>query len=231
MELDLVMNEAIIKAEPRLEKGTQASRRLRNKGLVLGVVYGHGQDGINVVMNGHDLVKALHTGAQLLDLKMEGQADDKVLVKEIQYDALGDDIIHVDLQRVSATETVDVTVPIVIQGHAIGAVHHGILDQPLKELRVSCPAAKIPDELRVLVTNLDIGDMITVADIELPEDVATTNSPTQVVVTMHPPVTEAEIEAEEEAVGEEEGVAVAEPEVIGGKPEEGEASEEATKEK
>ena len=224
------MNEAIIKAEPRLEKGTRAIRRLRSKGLVPGVVYGHGQDGMNVVMNSRDLVQALHTGSQLLDLQVEGHPDDKVLVKAIQYDALGDDVIHVDLQRVSATETVDVMVPIVIHGHAIGAVHHGIIDQPLKELSVSCPAAKIPDELRVLVSDLDIGDMIMVRDIELPEDVTTTNSPTQVVVTMHPPVTEAEIEAEEETGVEEEEAAV-EPEVIGAKPEEGEASEEAAKKK
>ncbi|HUW55924.1 MAG TPA: hypothetical protein VMZ92_04765, partial [Planctomycetota bacterium] len=72
-------------------------------------------------------------------------------------------------------------------------------------------------DIRVNVTELDIGDMVTVKELQLPERVTTMNNPEQVVVTVHPPVTEEEVEAAE--VGVEEG-AVAEPEVIGAKPEE-----------
>ena len=190
--------------------------------MVPGVVYGHGQEGVSVVMNAHDLLKSLRAGAHIFELKLKGQPDDQVLVKEIQYDSLGDTLNHVDLQRIALTETVEVTVPIVMTGHAIGAVHHGIVDQPLKELDIACLPTDIPDDIRALVTELDIGDMLMVKDLQLPERVTTTNNPDQVVVTVHPPVTEEEAEAAEVAVEE---IATTEPEVIGGRPEE-EAEEE-----
>jgi len=180
--------------------------------MVPGVVYGHGQEGVSVVMNARDLLKSLRAGAHIFELKLKGQPDDKVLIKAVQYDSLGDDIIHVDLLRVDLTETVEVTVPIMLVGHAIGAVHKGIVDQPLKELDVTCLPTQIPDDVRVHVTPLDIGDMLTVKDIKLPEGVSASNAPDQVVVTVHPPVKEEEVEAAVEA-GEE--VEPAEPEVIG----------------
>jgi len=216
------MEEAVIEAELRGETGSRASRRLRKSGRVPGVVYGHGQEGVNVFMNAHDLLKSLHSGAHIFDLKLKGQPDDKVLIKEVQYDSLGNEIIHVDLQRVALTETVEVTVPIMLVGHAIGAVHKGIVDQPLKELEVACLPTQIPDDVRVHVTELDIGDMLTVKDIDLPEGVSTLNAPDQVVVTVHPPVKEEEVEAAVEA-GEE--VEPAEPEVIGAAPREEEPPE------
>ena len=211
------MKEAVIRAEARAQSGTRACRQLRREGRVPGVVYGHGEEGVKVAMDAHDLLQTLHTGAHIFDLRLEGQPDEKVLAKEVQYDSLGDEIIHVDLQRVALTETVEVMVPIVLVGTAIGSVHKGVLDQPLKELHVSCLPTDIPDDLRVHVTHLDIGDMLTVKDIELPERVTTSNPPDQVVVTVHPPVKEEEVEAAEVAAEEE---AAAEPEVIGAKPEE-----------
>ncbi|HUU42437.1 MAG TPA: 50S ribosomal protein L25 [Planctomycetota bacterium] len=219
------MREATIKAEPRKEKGTQACRRLRQRGLVPGVVYGHGEPTVDIVMDDHDLRQVLHTGAHMFDLKVKGAADEKVLVKEVQYDSLGDAVIHLDLQRVSLTDTVEVTVPIVLVGTAIGAVHKGVVDQPLKELHIACTPDRIPDDVRLTVTDLDIDMMLLVKDIPLPEDVVATNAPDQVVVTVHPPVTEEEAEAKEEAA-EVEGVL--EPEVIGGAPktEEEESEEE-----
>jgi len=218
------MHEAVIEAEPRTEKGTKACRRLRSKGMIPGVVYGHGEPCVDIVVSGHDLQHALHTGAHVFDFKVKGRTDEKVLVKDIQYDSLGDTIVHLDLQRVSLTDTVEVTVPIVLVGVAIGSVHKGVVDQPLKELHVACTPERIPDELRLHITDLDIGMMLAVKDIALPEGVVTTNAAEQVVVTVHPPVTEAEAEAEEEAAEVEEAV---EPEVIGGAPKtEGEGEEE-----
>lgn len=210
------MREVVIHAEPRTESGSRACRHLRRKGMVPGVVSGHGEAGIGIAMDAHDLLLTLHTGAHMFDLKVKGRPDEKVLVKELQDHSLGDTIIHVDLQRIALTEVVEVTVPIVMTGHAIGAVHHGIVDQPLKELDIVCLPTDIPDDVRVHVTELDIGDMLTVKDIQLPDGVTTTNAPEQVVVTVHPPVTEEEAEAAEVAVEDE---AAAEPEVIGGRPE------------
>ena len=209
------MHEAVIEAEPRTETGTLACRRLRQNGKVPGIVYGHGEGVANITVDAHDLLQALHTGAHMFDLKVADGTEGKVLVKELQYDSLGDHVVHIDLLRVDLTEQVEVTVSIVLAGAAIGAVHRGVVDQPLKDARLACLATQIPDEIRVSITALDIGDMISVKDLELPEGVVVLNPPEQVVVTVHPPITEAAAEAAEAA--SEEGTA--EPEVIGGAPE------------
>jgi large subunit ribosomal protein L25 len=220
------MREPVIHAERRTLSGTQACRRLRNKGTVPGVLYGLGEEGVTLAMNVHDLTKTLHAGAHIYDLKVEGLPDEKVLVKEVQYDSLGSDIVHVDLQRIALTETVEVNVPVVLMGHAAGVIHKGIVDQPLKELHVRCLATQIPHELRLVVTELEIGMMKTVKDVPLPEGVVATNPPDQVVVTVHPPAAEEVAEAVEGAVAE----GPAEPEVIGAKPaEEGEEEAEEGK--
>ncbi|HUW55215.1 MAG TPA: 50S ribosomal protein L25, partial [Planctomycetota bacterium] len=142
------MKAAVIHAEARTQRGTRACRRLRRQAMIPGVVYGHGEEGVWIAMDAHDLVLSLHTGAHVFDLKVEGSPDEKVLVKQVQYDSLGDTVIHVDLQRVTLTETVEVAVPIVLVGHAIGSVHKGVLDQPLKVLHVSCLPTDIPDDIR-----------------------------------------------------------------------------------
>ena len=218
-----MVDGAVIQAEPREQTGTVRCRRLRKRGLIPGVVYGREQGTAMIAMNAHDLLQTLHTGAHIFDLKIPGCNDEKVLVKEVQYDSLGDRVVHVDLQRISLTDTVEVMVPIVMTGTAIGTIHKGIVDQPLKELHIQCLPTQIPDDVRVHVTELDIGMMLTVKDIALPEGVTSMNAPEQVVVTVHPPVTEAEVEAEEEAA--EEGAA--EPEVIGGVPGGDEEAEDA----
>jgi len=215
------MREPVIHAERRTQHGTQVCRRLRNKGVIPGILYGHGEEGVTIAMNAHDLTKTLQTGAHIYDLKVEGLPDEKVLVKEVQYDSFGSDIVHVDLQRIALTETVEVSVPILLVGHAAGVLQKGVLDQPLKELHVRCLATQIPHEVRVVVTELEIGMMKTVKDIPLPEGVVATNAPDQVVVTVHPPAAEEVVEAVEGAVAE----GPAEPEVIGAKPAEGEEEE------
>jgi large subunit ribosomal protein L25 len=220
------MREPVIHAERRTLIGTQSCRRLRNRGTIPGILYGHGEEGVTIAMDAHDLAKTLHTGAHIYDLKVEGLPDEKVLVKEVQYDSLGSDIVHVDLQRIALTETVEVSIPILLVGHAVGVIHKGVLDQPLKELHVRCLATQIPHELRVVVTELEIGMMKMVKDVPLPEGVVATNAPEQVVVTVHPPVAEEVVEAVEGVVPE----GPAEPEVIGAKPaEEGEEEAEEGK--
>jgi large subunit ribosomal protein L25 len=215
------MPEAVIVAEERAEAGSKASRRLRRKGMIPGIVYGHGQEGLRIAVNAHDFLKMLQTRARMFDLKVAGRPDEKVLIKELQYDSMGDEVVHVDLQRVDLTETVEVMVPIVLAGHAVGVVvGKGILDQPLRELRVECLPLQIPSELRLAVAHLEINMMLSVKDIALPEGVVAVNAPDQVVVTVHPPMAEEEVAPAAAVEGP------AEPEVIGAVEEEGEEGAE-----
>jgi large subunit ribosomal protein L25 len=201
-------------------KGGAANRRLRREGLVPCVVYGHGKETLPFATDAHDLRMALRSGAHVYGLKIEGQEDDSVLVKEVQFDSLGDYLLHVDFMRIAMDEAIEVAVPIVTTGQAKGVINKGLLDLTLKALDLVGLPAAIPEEIRVAINDLDIGDSLTVADIVLPEGVTTTSDPDQTVVVVHPPP----VEEEAVAVVEEEGAA--EPEVIGGrKEEEGEEKE------
>jgi large subunit ribosomal protein L25 len=216
------MAEAVIKAEERKAAGSRASRQLRNQGMIPGIVYGHGKAGLSIAVNARDFLQTLHTRARMFDLKVEGHPDDKVLVKALQYDSMGDEVVHVDLLRVDLAESVEVSVPVVLAGHPVGVVaNKGILDQPLHELRVRCLPLQIPTELRVSVAHLEINMMVSVKDLALPEGVVALNALDQVVAMVHPPLAEEEAAP---AVAEE---GPAEPEVIGAKEREEAAAAEA----
>jgi large subunit ribosomal protein L25 len=217
------MPEAVINAEERKDAGSKACRQLRGKGMIPGIVYGHGQQGLQIAVSAHDFIQSLGTRAHMFDLKVEGRADEKVLVKDLQYSSMGDDVLHVDLQRIDLTETVEVMVPVLLTGHAVGVViEKGVLDQPLRELRVRCLPMQIPSELRLAVSQLSIGMMLSVKDIALPEGVTAVNPPEQVVAVVHPPMAEEEVAPA--AVAEE---GAAEPEVIGAAEKEAAEGEEA----
>src|SRR3954454_20634905 len=104
-----------ISASPRSELGSRANKRLRDAGKLPGVIYGHKEAVVPVTLPRKELVTHLNKGAHVFDLALDGKAE-KVLVKEVQYDHLGADVIHVDFARVSLDEKVEVTVPITVKG-------------------------------------------------------------------------------------------------------------------
>src|SRR5213592_4703641 len=123
---------AQIKAEPRPELGTRANKRLRGRGLLPGVIYGHKEAVVPVTLNKKELVGHLSHGAHVFDLAVDGKSE-KVLVKEVQYDHLGMEVLHVDFARVSLDEKVEVTVPIELKGEPKEA-EGGVLQQVINEL-------------------------------------------------------------------------------------------------
>src|SRR3954454_6708909 len=106
---------AQITIKPREQLGSRANKRLRNTGFIPGVIYGHKEAVVPVTLPKKEVVNHLNHGAHVFDLAMDGKSQ-KVLVKEVQYDHLGTDVIHVDFARVSLDERVEVTVPIELKG-------------------------------------------------------------------------------------------------------------------
>src|SRR3954468_4935390 len=106
-----------IKARPEL--GSRANKRLRDAGLVPGVIYGHKEAVVPVTLPKKELVGHLNHGAHVFDLALDGKSE-KVLVKEVQFDHLGIEVIHVDFARVSLDEKVEVTVPLELKGEPKG---------------------------------------------------------------------------------------------------------------
>lgn len=217
------MGMPVLKASRRDETGTAAVRRLRREGKVPAVLYGHGQENVNLALPRADLMHLLEHGAHMVSLAVDG-AEEHVLVREVQFDALGDDVLHVDFARVSLQEVIDVDVPLELHGTPSGVKGGGTLEQSLHHITVRCRAADIPDVIRVEIAHLELRQALHVSELDLPPGVSATISGETMIAMVYPLKVEV---VEEEAEPPE---AAGEPEVIGAKESEEAADEEASKE-
>lgn len=205
-----------LKANKRTELGTQKTRALRKQGLTPCIIYGHGKDNLAIAINQHDLDVVLKHGERLLEIDL-GDAKENVLVKDVQYDTFGQVILHADLTRVDLTERVELTVSVVLRGTPAGLTEGGVLQQRAADVIVQCVVTAIPEDIRVQVNDLNIGDAVHAKDLELPEGAVLITDPEQVICSVT-------VVAEEEPEPEAEEGDSAEPEVIGEKKDdEGEA--------
>jgi large subunit ribosomal protein L25 len=206
-------------AQSRSTSGTHEARRMRKKGLIPAVVYGHKEATLAVTVNRDDLYKVVRHGVRVVDLQAEGKTE-KALIRDVQWDHLGLDILHVDFARVAADERIKIEVRIELRGTAPGVTAGGVLDQPIHSLVVECLAIAVPESIRVPIAELLIGQAIHVKDLKLPEGVTTAVDPDAIVVQVAAP------KAEEEAATVAPVAEQAEPEVIGRKEKAEEEGEE-----
>jgi large subunit ribosomal protein L25 len=205
-------------AEPREGSGSQAARRLRRKGLIPAVLYGHKEETICLALPGTEVEKAIRRGVRVVDLKADGK-EEKALIRDVQWDHLGKELLHVDFTRVAVDERIVVTVPLELRGVAPGVNAGGTLDQPIHALSVECLAISIPDSIRVNIGELQIGGAIHVKDLVLPPGVKAMSDPDAIVVHVTTKLVEPEAAAPTEAPEQ------AEPELIGRQKAEEEESE------
>lgn len=198
-----------IQVQPRDALGTRACGRLRKEGLVPAVIYGHGEPSVSLSVSAADIERLLRLHNFILRVSWDGQSQTAQL-KDIQYDPVTDGVLHVDIVRISLSETITTTVPVETFGEPESLDEGGILNVMLHEVEVECLPTVIPGNVRVDVSALGMHDTITVGELELPEGVKPTHEPETVVVVVLPPTEEAE---EEEEV--EEAEMLTEPELIG----------------
>ncbi len=203
---------AQVSAEVRSELGSRANRRLRLAGKLPGVIYGHKEAIVPVTLPKKEVVKHLDHGTHLFDLTLSGKSE-KVLIKDVQYDHLGIDVLHVDFARVSLDEKVEVTVQLELKGTPKGEEEGGVLTQMVAELEVECLVTDIPDMIRHNVSEMGIDSDLLIKDLKLPPGVRCLQDEDLMLAQVRV--------IEEEAAAPVEGE-TAEPEVIGRKPEEGE---------
>lgn len=199
----------LLKAQSRDLFGTANARRLRKKGLLPAVVYGHKEAHLDVVLNRDEVEKVVKKGAHIVDLEAGGKTE-KARFRELQWDSVGLELVHVDFMRVSQDERIVVPVRIELRGIAPGVGEGGVLDQPIHVLQVECPALEIPEHIRITVDKLKVGDAIHVKDLALPPRVVAKADPDAVVV--HVKAHKEEAAAPAATVPAAEGAA--EPEVI-----------------
>jgi len=210
-------DKIVLKAEIREALGTKSTVKLRKQGKCPAVVYGHGEEPVSISLNLRDFITELHHGNRLFEVDM-GSKKENLLIKEVQYDHFGKDIIHADFMRVNLAELVRVTVTIDFKGNAPGVEEGGMLDHHLDQLEIECKVSEIPESIECSVKEINIGDSIHAGDVKLVDGVKLITDPEALLLTCH-------LVAEAKSTEELEEDMPTGPEVITEKPlEEGEAS-------
>lgn len=210
---------AALKATIRSEVGTRRARALRAQGQIPAIIYGHGQEPLSVALDEHEVELTIQHGERLLEVEIDGTVQN-VLVKAVQWDTFGKERIHLDLTRVDLDERVTVTIPIVLRGTPAGVNEGGVLQQSLPELSIECAVRDIPEDIHVMINEMNIGDSIHLNDLELPKGATLVgDADTQVCSVVV--VEEEVVEEAEEGEGD-----ATQPEVIGEKKDE-ESGDEA----
>ena len=217
------MSETVVlKASVREESGTRKSVVLREQGKLPAVVYGHKKEPVSIVLESREFLDSLHHGNRIFEVDLAG-AKDTLLVKDLQYDYLGDTVIHADLMRVNLSERVKVEVMIKLNGTAAGTHMGGIVEEIMNRIEVECAVSEIPEFLPVDIKGLELDQTLRASEIALPDGFLLITDPNAGVVGCHE--SKAAVAEEEEAVEGEEGVeGAAEPEVITEKKEDEESS-------
>jgi large subunit ribosomal protein L25 len=198
--------------DPAKNKGTgsRVSRKLRASGRIPAIVYGHKEAPQPIALTRDAVWEMIKKRSHLAQLQIDG-ATQMVIVRDIQWDYLGKEILHLDFARVSADESIETEVRLVLHGTAPGVAEGGVLEQPLHAVEITCRANAIPDAIRVEIGDLHLGKAIHVRELALPEGVSTTADGDLVVVHVVNRAVESEPEAGEGSSSE--------PELIGRKPE------------
>ncbi|MBM3218967.1 MAG: 50S ribosomal protein L25 [Candidatus Rokubacteria bacterium] len=183
---------------PRDGKGKQAAKRLRRSGRIPAVLYG-GKAPQDISIDPKAVLKMIHGhegSTQLLSLKFDGAAASgtMAIIRDMQFDPVSEDLLHVDLQEVSADRAINVRVAVHPVGEAVGVRDtKGILNLVLHELDISCLPTNIPQRIDADVSELAIGDVLAVRDLTPPPGVRILNDPGQAVATVSPPMAEEEV--------------------------------------
>jgi large subunit ribosomal protein L25 len=172
----MTMGDVTFAVEARETTGKGAARRLRQQGLVPGVVYGGGRGATPIafdVAKFERLLATSHSGVNtLIDLTGGSSASGRtVIAKELQREAVRGRITHVDFYEIDLKTKIEVEVPIHLTGTPMGVVNGGVLDQQLRELELMCLPNAIPDSIEVDVSGMDLGSTLHVADLVIPPGV------------------------------------------------------------
>jgi large subunit ribosomal protein L25 len=205
------MEQKTLAAEKRTIFGSAESRRLRRRGRIPAVVYGHAAPkGLSIDAHEFNTKFITISESTIIRLQVDGEGHD-VLIRDYQEDAVSGAITHVDFYEIERGKALRTNVGLHLSGAAVGVREGGILESFVHDLEVECLPKDLPEHIEVDITELQLGHSIHVRDIPTPAGVQVLNSPDQVVCTIaHKRVEvaeaaeEVEVEALEGAAAEEE---------------------------
>jgi len=220
----------ILKATKRTVTSAGQTNKLRSDGLIPAVLYGGKKDNINITLKKLQLQEIINTEtfmSKVVDIDIEGSKE-KVLPREVSYDPVSDEPIHIDFMRIAKGSKLILEIPVkfINFDKSPGLKKGGVLNTVRRKVELKCPAEKIPDEIVVDLNNTEIGSSLKISSITLPEDVVPTITDRDfVIATVVSPSIIIEPEKVEETEAAAEGEAAADTTL------EGEAKGEESKEK
>ncbi len=197
------MANTLLNAEVRNCTSKGKRKDLRKKGYIPGVLYGENQEPVGITLTQKELEQVLHQrgGKGLLTLKIN---DDKkvtetpVMVKEVQTHPVKGVVIHIDLHQVNLRQRLEVEVPVQLTGDAEGVKEGGILQQHMRTITLKCLPTDIPESISYDISQLKIGEQLTVSQLIIPNSSEMISEPEQMVANIIPPRIEEEEAAPEE---------------------------------
>jgi large subunit ribosomal protein L25 len=180
------MAEILVNAQSRADRGKNAARRLRAKGMIPAVVYGGKNDTQAVSVDPKTLMKVIRSEAgrnTILNLDFGDGSKTAAILKNWQIDPVDERFIHADFYRIAMDVSIRVRVPIATRGEARGVkVDGGILEAIMREIEVECLPGDIPERIEIDVTDLGIHDALRVSDLRISDKVKILDAPEQIVV-------------------------------------------------
>lgn len=156
--------------EKRDRTGSRYAQRARQAGKLPAVVYGHKEEPVSVALDSKDALSHIMKGEKVFEFDMDG-AKQHVILKDLGYDYLGNNIIHADFARVDLNERVDVKAHLKFVGDAKGLNTVGaLMMHPNTEIELNCVVTNLPDSIEVDVSEMEVGDVIHASDVKLPLD-------------------------------------------------------------
>jgi len=196
-----------LKVELRDNTGKESNKKFRREGMVPGVLYSpHDKENLILKVMTIDLSKLLSAKSHgLIDLEIDDgkkKVSRLAIIKDVQYNWLKKQIVHVDFYGVTLKEKLTLEVDIELIGEPIGIKEGGILQVELRKVEIECLPSQMPDSLKADLSSLNIGEHISVGEMEIPEGVEVLTDPDRIVAAVVHPTKIEEVVEEEEEVAE-----------------------------
>jgi large subunit ribosomal protein L25 len=196
---------------PRESAHSRGTRRLRREGRVPGVLYGLGDESVCFSVDARELRHALHGAGAVIELTGDGTGTTAAVLKDSQRHPVRGDVLHVDFLRVDLNKPIHAPVALHLVGaeDAPGVKEGGVLEHVTREINVEALPSEIPDAIDFDVSEMNINDTATLAQVTAPPGVTILDDPETTIASLSPPRVEEEpeeeIESETGLVGEGSG--------------------------
>jgi large subunit ribosomal protein L25 len=188
----------------RKKFGTKESNQIRKSGFIPAVLYYSGEKNNHISIDKSVFFHAMQSSQRVYEIE-QGKETQFVMIKEIQYHPVTDEIIHVDLMRVRRSEKMSISVPLVLVGNSIGLKEGGILSQSINQVEISCLPTNVPENIEIEISSLELGDSLNVGDLNIKDKEVELLTASDInILTIQAPSGSDDSEELEESIGEEE---------------------------